>query len=331
MDEMRNNQFGEMTELHVHVGSAVNPPIMWEIAHEQGIKLPTKDYWEFQKLITVYGKTSYDDYLDLFNWTELIQSSPEAMEKSVYSIAAGAYRANNITTLEIRFNPMKRNRGGERDLDHIILAAIHGMEKAMLAYPVRVGLIFCLDRGFSPEMNTIIAQKAVKYHKRGVVGVDVAGHINKNFKMRSLITVLNNCREKGMGITIHTGEATGADEVWEVIELIKPDRIGHGVRSVEDVKVLEELSRKKIVLEVCPSSNIHTGVVKNIAEFAKIFSYFKKFQIPFSINTDGPEMLGTNLIKEYELLLRENILSKEDLLKASQVAKSASFIKYGSV
>ena len=104
-----NRKFGELTELHVHVGSAVDPPIMWEIAHEQGIKLPTKNYWEFEKLITVEGTTTHENYLALFHWTELIQSSPEAIETSVYSMASGAYRKNNITTLEIRFNPMKRN------------------------------------------------------------------------------------------------------------------------------------------------------------------------------------------------------------------------------
>ena len=153
--------FGELTELHVHVGSAVDPPIMWEIAHDQGIKLPTKNYWEFEKLITVSEVTTYEKYLALFHWTELIQSSPEAMEKSIYSIASGAYRKNNITTLEIRFNPMKRNRGGERDLDHIILSAIHGLEKAMLAFPIKAGLIFCLDRTFSADLNMIIAKKAI--------------------------------------------------------------------------------------------------------------------------------------------------------------------------
>ena len=137
---MNTFDWGELTELHVHVGSAVDPAIMWEIAHDQGIKLPTRNYWDFERLITVSGKTTYQKYLDLFAWTELIQSSPEAIDKSVYSIASGAYRKNNITTLEIRFNPMKRNRGGERDLDHIILAAIHGMERAMLAYPLRAVL-----------------------------------------------------------------------------------------------------------------------------------------------------------------------------------------------
>lgn len=324
---MDKNIFGELTELHVHVGSAVDPPIMWEIAHQQGIKLPTKNYWEFEKLITVSDITTYQKYLDLFHWTELIQSSPEAIEKSIYSIASGAYRKNNITTLEIRFNPMKRNRGGERDLDHIILAALHGMEKAELAYQMRVGLILMFDRTFTPELNNIIGKKAIKYRQRGVVGIDLAGPIDKSFNINSLVPIVEECRKNGLGVTIHSGEATGADEVKKVVELLSPNRIGHGVRSIEDEAVLEELSKRKIVLEVCPSSNIHTQVVKNLTQFKEIFGKLKQFKVPFTINTDGPEMLKTNLVSEYEMLLQNNILTIGDLQTAAKAAREASFIK----
>ena len=148
-----------LTELHVHLGAAVTPAIMWGIAHAQGIRLPTKDYWAFRDLITVgRRRRSFDAYLELFHWTELIQSSPIAVERSVYEVIGGAYRKNNVTGLELRFNPMKRNRGGEQDLDHIIAAAVRGMDRAILEYPqVRAGLIFCLDRSFPPALNEIIA------------------------------------------------------------------------------------------------------------------------------------------------------------------------------
>jgi adenosine deaminase len=327
----QNHHWKELTELHVHVGSAVDPPIMWEIAQDQGIRLPTKSYWEFEQLITVKNRTTYQKYLDLFHWTELIQSSPEAMEKSIYSIASGAYRKNNIKTLEIRFNPMKRNRGGERDLDHIILSSIHGIERAMLAYPIQIGLIFCFDRTFSPELNAIIAQKAIKYSKRGVVGVDLAGSISASFDLKTLIPLVAECKKAGLGVTIHTGEVTGPDEIKQVISLLAPSRIGHGVRSVENDDLLRILSEKKIVLEVCPSSNIHTSVVKEIMDFKHIFSKLKEYSVPFTINTDGPEMLGTNLVNEYDILLNKGILTKEDLMAASKTAKAASFITYGTI
>ena len=147
-----------IAELHCHLGGAVTPAIMWGIAHSQGIKLPTKDYWEFRDMITVSPRRnrSFDGYLQLFHWTELIQSSPLAVERSVYEVVGGAYRKNNVTTMELRFNPMKRNRGGEQDLDHIIAAALRGMDKASLEYPVKPGLIFCLDRAFPYELNEIL-------------------------------------------------------------------------------------------------------------------------------------------------------------------------------
>jgi adenosine deaminase len=328
---MINNQFGEMTELHVHIGSAVDPPIMWEIAHEQGIKLPTKDYWEFESLITASSSTNYNKYLDLFHWTELIQSSPEAMEKSVYSIASGAYRKNRITRLEMRYNPMLRNRGGERDLDHIILSSLHAIERAMVAYPMEIGIILMCDRRFNRDLNDIIAQKAIKYSRRGVVGIDLAGPIDLKFKIESLVESVKACKRAGLGVTIHTGEATGADEMEKVIDLINPDRIGHGVRAVESEKVMEMLAQKHIVLEVCPTSNLNTKVVRKLIDFKNIFATFKKRGVLFTINTDGPEMLRTNLLSEYMLLLDNQILTLADLKVAAKTARNASFLNNGSI
>ncbi len=128
---------------------------MWTLAHEQGIALPVKDYWDFEKLTTISDPRGVDGLPELdaiYKWTELIQSSPLAVERSVHGTISGAYRRQNITTLEVRFNPMKRNRGGERDLDHIILAAIRGLDRAELEYPkVRAGLIVMMDRTFTPR------------------------------------------------------------------------------------------------------------------------------------------------------------------------------------
>src|SRR5438270_558211 len=115
-----------LAELHTHLGASVASDILWSLAHEQGIALPVKDYWEFDRLVTVSdprGVANLDALDEIYHWTELIQSSPLAVERSVHAAIGGAYRSQGITTLELRFNPMKRNRGGEQDLDHIILAA----------------------------------------------------------------------------------------------------------------------------------------------------------------------------------------------------------------
>src|SRR5437588_3311793 len=168
-----------LAELHTHLGGSVSSDILWTLAHEQGIALPVKDFWEFDRLVTVSDPRGVPDLnaLDaIYHWTELIQSSPVAVERSVHGAIGGAYRSQGITTLELRFNPMKRNRGGERDLDHIIMAASRGLDLAALEYPqVRAGLILMMDRTFDERQNAIIVEKAIRYASRGIVGVDIAG------------------------------------------------------------------------------------------------------------------------------------------------------------
>ena len=302
-----------LAELHCHLGGAVTPAIMWGIAHAQGIKLPTKDYWEFRDMITVSKRSqSFDGYLQLFHWTELIQSSPIAVERAVYEVVGGAYRKNNITTMELRFNPMKRNRGGEQDLDHIIAAALRGMDKATLEYPVKPGLIFCLDRAFPFELNEIIAEKAISWRDRGVVGIDIAGPEASTFRVADYRRLFRRARQFGLGITVHTGEAGPVDEIARVVELLEPDRIGHGVKAAYDPRAMEMIRERGIVLEICPTSNLNTRVVSGWDEFRWIFDTFRRNGIRFTINTDGPEMLKTYIRDEMATLGRLGILSAED-------------------
>src|SRR5580765_9108359 len=216
-----------LAELHTHLGGSVASDIMWSLAHEQGISLPVKDYWGFDALVTVSdprGVESLDELDAIYHWTELIQSSPLAVERSVHAAIAGAYRSQRITTLEVRFNPMKRNRGGERDLDHIIMAAARGLDRASLEYPsVRAGLILMMDRTFDERQNAIIVEKAIRYASRGIVGIDIAGPRpgGARYQYAHLAPLVDEARAGGLGITIHVGEEGGdhgVDEIAEVIE-----------------------------------------------------------------------------------------------------------------
>src|SRR5581483_7791151 len=141
----------ELTDLHIHVGGAVAPHVLWAIAHDLGFKLPVKSYWDFCDLVYADPKkvASLGDYLEIMHlWTEKIQSSPSAIERSVYEVIGKEYRGSRVTQIELRFNPAKRNLNSELDLDHIIHAALRGMDRAMLEYGVKAGLIFCLAREF---------------------------------------------------------------------------------------------------------------------------------------------------------------------------------------
>jgi adenosine deaminase len=317
-----------LVELHCHLGGAVAPAIMWGIAHSQGIRLPTKDYWEFRQMITVSARhgRSFEGYLQLFHWTELIQSSPLAVERSVYEVIGGAYRKNNITTMELRFNPMKRNRGGEQDLDHIISAAIRGMDRAMLEYPVRPGLILCLDRAFPYDLNEIIAEKAIAYRGRGVVGVDIAGPESPTFQLGDYRRLFERCRRRGLGTTVHAGEAGPVEEIADVIETLEPSRIGHGVKSAFDPRTMAMLREREITLEICPTSNINTRVVSDWEEFRWVFDTLRRNKVRFTINTDGPEMLRTYIRDELSTLGRLAILSVEEQRQTIEWARQASFV-----
>jgi adenosine deaminase len=328
MSRQRLDPRTPLSELHVHLGAAVTPAIMWGIAHAQGIRLPTKDYWAFRDLITVgRRRRGFAAYLDLFHWTELIQSSPLAVERSVYEVIGGAYRKNNVTQIELRFNPMKRNRGGEQDLDHIIAAAVRGMDRAVLEYPqVRAGLIFCLDRGFSRELNEIIAAKAISWHTRGVVAVDIAGPVVESFRFADYADIYAECRRAGLGLTVHAGETGGPDEVREALEALEPDRIGHGVRAAEDPAIMAMIRERGVVLEVCPSSNLNTGVLANLADMRRVAQAFVANEVPFTVSTDGPEMLRSYLRAELNLLLRHEILDLDEVKRAVAVGERASFL-----
>ena len=320
----------ELTELHAHVGGAVDPAIMWSIAHQQGIRLPTKDYWQFVELITVTHPDKVNNLAEydlIFRWTELIQSSPLAIERSVYEIIGGAYRKCNITTLELRFNPMKRNREGEQDLDHIITAAIRGQDRALLEYPqIRSGLILMMDRTFPLELNAVIVEKALRYRSRGVIGIDIAGPPNPDFSYREHQQLVEQAREGGLGVTIHTGEEGRIEDMWEVVEYLRPDRIGHGILSAYDERLMAMVRAQGIVLEICPISNLRTHAVRDIEELRTIIQTLRAHDVRFTINTDGPQMLQTSVVKEYQLLLEHGIFSDDDVRAAITTAYEASFL-----
>lgn len=318
-------------ELHTHLGSSVHPAILWSIAHRQGIRLPSKDYWEFERMITMaedQRNVSLDDmHNNFFYWTELIQSSPEAMEESVKSVIGGGYRASNIILQELRFNPMFRNRGGEKDLDHIIMAAVWGLNRAMLEYPqVKAGIILMMDRTLTYKQNEIILQKAIKYSSYGVIGIDLAGPQRKSFSMKRYASLFHEAHQHGLGVTIHTGEEGTMRELEFVVNHIKPDRIGHGILGVKKASILKAMREQHITLELCPTSNIKNSVVKSYASLASIIKKIQKNKIRFTINTDGPEMYATDLRKEQEMLIQKKILSKAEIKKATQWAEDASFV-----
>jgi adenosine deaminase len=286
----------------------------------------------------VGGGTDGLDGLDrIYHLTELIQSSPEGVFRAVHGMIAGGYRAQRITTHEVRFNPAKRNRGGERDLDIIVMAAVHGMDRAGLEYPVRAGLILMMDRGFSLELSTAIVERAIRFRDRGVVAIDIGGPrpggSGPPYPYSDLAPLVARARDAGLGVTLHAGEegvnapdpAPFVEEMRQVLEL-GVDRIGHGIITAMDPRLRELALEAGVVLEICPTSNVRTGAVRDQVQMAEIVFELESAGIPIVIATDGPEMIGTRLRAEYAMLVRLGALTPEAARRANARGHEVSFI-----
>jgi len=326
----------ELIDLHIHVGGAVAPHVLWSLAHSQGFKLPTKNYFEFVEMITARPEnvSTLDDYLRIMHtWTEKIQSSPMAIERSVYEVIGKEFRGSRVTQIELRFNPMKRNLDSTLDLDHIIHAALRGMDRATLEYGVRAGLIFCLAREFDHRLNSIILEKAIKYRHRGVVGIDLAGTETRALELDAdqvgaYQDLFQRARDAGLKTTVHTGETqgTGAEGVMAVVERLRPQRIGHGIRAAYDDSAMRVLREQDVVLELCPTSNLHTHAVSGVDELKHIVQTFLDRGVKVTLNTDGPYLLETDMQSEVELVERHGIMTPAQVDQALAWAREYSFI-----
>jgi adenosine deaminase len=324
-----------LAELHTHLGGSVPAHVLWEIAHMQGIALPTKDFWDFAELVSVgaSGVAGLGGLDELYHLTELIQSSPAAVERSVHAMIGGGYRTQRITCVEVRMCPAKRNRGGEWDLDAVILAACRAVDRAALEYPqVRAGVVLMCDRTFPTSLNEVVVAKALRWRDRGVVGVDVAGPrpAPGRWPYAELADAFAEARAGGLGVTVHCGEEGDVDEMAEVLEHLRPDRIGHGVLAAGEPELLVELAGRGVVLELCPTSNLRTGVFADVGELADAVQRITAAGVGVTVSTDGPVMMGTSLRDEFALLVGSAAMSVEEVRAANRLAHDVSFCAPGA-
>lgn len=333
----RKGQFPSfpLAELHAHLSTSIKPSVYWQIAHELGFKLPKQEYKEFIEYIMLSptNRSSINDYFDKIYHPLLdkLSSGTHAVEKSVYEVMSGAYR-NNIALIELRLNPMKHNHGGEVDLDHMIMAVLRGMERALLEYKnLSAGIIFILAREFSYEKNEIIVEKAIKYHRRGVVGIDFAGPADPHFHFKDYEELVKKAKSAGLKVTAHSGEVPEANDMWDALEYIQPDRIGHGWLATEDLRLMDELARRETVIEFCPMSNIVTKF-QTVEYLKKITQAFLKHHVKFTINTDWPEVMeNAHLWRQFKFLLDEGVLTEEELKRCNKTAFENTFVPSGGL
>jgi adenosine deaminase len=195
---------------------------------------------------------------------------------------------------------------------------------------VRAGLILMMDRTFDRRLNEIIVEKAIRWAGRGIVGVDIAGPRpgGERYDYTQLAPLVETAREAGLGVTIHVGEEggdMGREEIAEVLDHLRPDRIGHGILAAGDAGLMRSLRDAGTVLEICPTSNLLTKALPDEAAVRDTIRLFVEHGVVFTIATDGPEMMRTHLRDELELLLRIEALDEDELREANARGHAAAF------
>jgi adenosine deaminase len=188
-----------------------------------------------------------------------------------------------------------------------------------------------MDRTFDARLNEIVVEKAIKWAPRGVVGVDMAGPRpgGGRYDYTQVAPMVETAREAGLGVTIHVGEEggdTGREEIAEVVESLRPDRIGHGILAAGDPELMAAIREREIVLEICPTSNLLTKALPDEDAVRETFRKFVEHGVQFTIATDGPEMMRTHLRDEFELLLRIDALDEDEAREANARGHLSAFI-----
>jgi adenosine deaminase len=188
-----------------------------------------------------------------------------------------------------------------------------------------------MDRTFDARLNEIIVEKAIRWAPRGIVGVDIAGPRpgGGRYDYTQVAPMVETARAAGLGVTIHVGEEgeSGREEIGEVIEHLRPDRIGHGILAAGDEELMRLLRDAGIVLEICPTSNLLTKALPDEEAVRDTLRAFIEHDVPFTIATDGPEMMRTHLRDEFALLERIGALSPEEVRQANARGHAARFAR----
>ena len=230
-------------------------------------------------------------------------------------------KADNIIYAEIRFAPLEHLRKGLSP-EEVVQSVNDAIAEGIQNTGVQVGLILCTLRHYSEEQSMQTVKLVEQFRDKHIAGFDIAAD-EAGFPIDNHISSFEYAREKKLNCTAHAGEAKGADSVWETLEHFRPSRIGHGVRSAEDPKLLEFLKEQGIHLEICPTSNVQTNIYPEIHDHAidKIF----QSGVSMSVNTDARAITDVSLTSEYETIQRIFNWQKAHFLKCNLEAIDHAF------
>lgn len=294
-------------ELHCHLDGSVRVDTIIDIAKKEGIKLDSYKRCDIEKLIQVPNDcTSLNEYLKRFDLPNKVMQSSENIKRITFELLEDAQK-ENIKYIEIRFAPLLHLQKG-LSIEEVIQSAIDGINQAQRIYDIKGNIILSCMRNMSEDDAILLIEKGRKFLNKGVVAIDLAGPEEEGFanKYKRAIEL---ARSYGYNITIHAGEAASAQNVIDAINILKAQRIGHGVR-IKDMKDAYDLVKKTgVVLEMCPTSNIQTKAIECLNKYP-LYDFYKD-GIKLSINTDNRTVSNIDLSNEIKVISDEFNMSKE--------------------
>jgi adenosine deaminase len=286
------------------------------------LRLPSYDVNELDKHVKVYDQMrNLEAVLAAFAIFQNSITSPEVVERIAWELFEDAAK-QNIKLFEVRFSPDWAFHGHHLDWDACLEGLLRAKERAETEFEMAIGYIAITSRSRGPESCVKTVDWAIR-HKEHIPAIDLADS-ERDFPLQDFLPSVMKAKDAGLKVTIHTGEDTPASFVKEVIQLAGPDRIGHGIHSIEDIHVVELIKERDITLEVNPWSNYLTSSVRTITEhpLKKLFD----LGVKVTINSDDPEVLETNVNNEYRIAHEILGMSMEDIATCNRYACEASFI-----
>ena len=310
-------------ELHCHLDGSVRPETLLELGREYGVAMPRDDAEALRDYMVVRDARSLEDYLSRFAITLSVMQTAEALERIAYELATDAWR-EGVWYLEARFAPNLNAREG-LTYAQALEAAIKGLTKAEREHGVVSRVIVCALRTLPPSSSLEMAQLAVDFRDRGVVGFDLAGAESSN-PPSVHSDAFSLARSHGVACTCHAGEGDGAASVRDAIQSCCVHRIGHGTRLIEDRELTDYVNDRRIAVEVCLTSNVQTRATASIELHP--FPQYVKRGLNVVLNTDNRLMSGTTLTDEYELASRRLGVGFDDLARVALNGFESSFLPF---
>lgn len=322
--------------LHDHLDGGVRPQTVIDLARDQKYtKLPTTDAGELAAWFQRGAQRgSLPLFLEGFEHTSGVMQTEEALERVAYETLEDM-KNDGVVYLETRFAPVFHQQKGLHN-ETIVKAVLRGLERGNKDFGVEYGLLLCAMRSMDPKISQEIAELAVDFRSQGVVGFDLAGE-EGGYPPKKHIDAFHYIQRENFNITVHAGEAFGKESIWQAIQWCGAHRVGHATRLIEDMKVkdgqvvsmgtlAQYVLDKRIPLEICLTSNVHTGAVNSIDEHP--FGIFYRYKFRVTLNTDDRLMSGITLTDEYCTAAEHFGLTLEELEKISINAMKSAFVPY---